>query len=81
MLIFFGVYLFLVSNIFSEIIFGLKNILGTGTDSSYSSSLSEDEINAIFSNEANIQEVVVSTGSTSTESVVEEITSSGAENQ
>ncbi len=55
-LVFFGVYLFIASNIFSEIIFGLKNILGSGDrSSSISRSVSQDEIDALFSNEVNVE--------------------------
>lgn len=84
MLIFFGVYLFIASNIFSEVIFGLKNLLGTSTPVS-SSSLSQEEIDALFSGEADI-EVEVPADITQTGSEVEETptqweTSTGAENQ
>lgn len=84
MLIFFGVYLFIASNIFSEVIFGLKNLLGTSTPVS-SSALSQEEIDALFSGEANI-EVEVPADITQTGSEVEETpiqweTSTGAENQ
>lgn len=58
MLVFFGLYLFIVSNIFSEIVFGLKNLLGSGTENSTSSALSQDEIDALFSNEAIIDATV-----------------------
>jgi preprotein translocase SecE subunit len=55
MLVFFGLYLFLASNIFSEIIFGLKSLLGPESTPSVSSSLSQDEIDSLFSNEAQIE--------------------------
>jgi preprotein translocase SecE subunit len=57
-LVFFGLYLFIASNIFSEIVFGLKSLLGTDTGSSISSALSQDEIDALFSNEATIDATV-----------------------
>ena len=63
-LVFFGVYLFIASNIFSEVIFGLKNVLGTESATSNSSTMSQDEIDALFSNEVEIQ--------TSSEEIVED---------
>jgi len=71
LLTFFAVYLFLVSNIFSEIVFALKNTFGTNNGSAVSSSLSDEEIDALFSNEAIITTTSstgeISTGSVSTE--------------
>jgi len=55
MLVAFGVYLFIASNIFSEIIFGLKDILGTGESVSGQSGLTDEEIDALFSNEVQIK--------------------------
>lgn len=58
-LVVFGIYLFAVSNIFSEIIFGLKNILGTGTEVTGQSGLTDEEIDALFSNEVQIESLEV----------------------
>jgi preprotein translocase SecE subunit len=55
MLVFFGIYLFIASNVFSEVIFGLKSILGSEAQKSNSSSMSQDEIDALFSDEAQIE--------------------------
>ena len=71
-LVFFGVYLFIASNIFSEIIFGLKNILGTGTEVTGQSGLTEEEIDALFSDEVQID-------ATTSEGTVIENTISGVE--
>ncbi len=51
----FWIYLFIASNIFSEIIFGLKSILGTWTESTGQSGLTEEEIDALFSDEVQIE--------------------------
>ena len=63
LLIAFGAYLFVASNIFSEIIFGLKDAAGTSTPTSAWSSLSDEEIDALFSNEVQIDAVSSSTWS------------------
>ena len=55
MLIAFWVYLFIASNIFSEIIFGLKNVLGTGQEVVGQSGLTDEDIDALFSNEVQIE--------------------------
>jgi len=62
-LIAFGLYLFIASNIFSEIIFALKDILGTGTEVTGQSWLTDQEIDALFSNEAQIETTDSSSGS------------------
>lgn len=54
-LIAFWIYLFIASNIFSEIIFGLKDVLGTGTQVTGQSGLTDEEIDALFSNEVQIE--------------------------
>jgi len=51
----FWIYLFVFSNIFSTIVFGLKDLIrGESAAPSQSSSLSEEEIDALFSNEVDI---------------------------
>jgi len=56
MLIAFWVYLFIASNIFSEIIFGLKSILWPeGSQAVGQSGLTDEEIDALFSNEVQIE--------------------------
>lgn len=77
MLVFFGVYLFVASNIFSEIIFGLKNILGPESTTSVSSSMSQDEIDALFSQEVHIDGDHDDTMSGSALEVSEESTATG----
>lgn len=59
-LIAFGLYLFIASNIFSEIIFGLKNVLWTRTEVSGQSGLTDEEIDALFSNEVQIDATTAS---------------------
>ena len=54
-LVAFGIYLFIASNIFSEVIFGLKNLLGTWTEVTGQSGLTEEDIDALFSNEVQIE--------------------------
>jgi preprotein translocase SecE subunit len=61
LLVFFGVYLFLASNVFSEIIFELKRVLGPDTVSTSSSSMSQEDIDALFSQEAQIDMTTVGT--------------------
>ena len=60
MLVVFGLYLFIASNIFSEIIFGLKDILGTWESVSGQSGLTDEEIDALFSNEVQIEATTAS---------------------
>ncbi len=80
-LIFFGIYLFIASNVFSEIIFGLKNILGSETVSTNSSSMTQDEIDALFSNEAQVETITEQSASgaavETVVDIVEETTSTG----
>lgn len=55
-LVLFGTYLFIASNIFSTIVFGLKDMLGTNSGTSnVSSSLTDEEIDALFSWESQIE--------------------------
>ncbi len=56
LLILFGTYLFIFSNIFSTIIFGLKDLFGLNLagNTSINSSLTDEEIDALFSDEATI---------------------------
>lgn len=54
-LVAFGIYLFIASNIFSEVIFGLKDLLGTWTEVTGQSGLTEEDIDALFSNEVQIE--------------------------
>ena len=72
LLTFFAIYLFLVSNIFSEIVFALKSAFWIES-SSVSTTLSDEEIDALFSDEASITDEVsneeVLSGSVSTGSV------------
>lgn len=88
MLIAFWVYLFIASNIFSEIIFGLKNILWPEVSQTVGQSgLTDEEIDALFSNEVQIEtsqsgENTESTISWEQESDVEDqSTSSGSESE
>lgn len=78
MLVAFGVYLFIASNIFSEIIFGLKDILGTGTEITGQSWLTDEEIDALFSNEVQIEATTGSGEQIQTTVSGSEETSSGA---
>lgn len=53
MLMVFGLYLFAFSNIFSNIVFGLKDIFGT-ENTSVNRSISNNELDALFSAEATV---------------------------
>lgn len=83
MLVFFGVYLFIASNIFSEVIFGLKSLLGSETVSTNSTGLSQEEIDALFSDEAHVEVETLETESGSTIEIVEseEVTATGEVSQ
>jgi preprotein translocase SecE subunit len=73
LLAFFGVYLFIASNIFSEVIFGLKSVLGPDTGTNSSSSMSQEDVDAIFSQEVQIDVA----NDTQSGSVEEEATGTG----
>lgn len=70
----FGAYLFVFSNIFSNIMFALKDMFGSKGTTNVSSSLSDEEIEALFSGEAK-PEIKVETASGSADvSIVTEKT-------
>ncbi len=75
LLTFFAIYLFLVSNIFSEIVFTLKNTFGNATPAGSSSSLTDEEIDALFSNEATLEQIE----DTSTGSVEQSVSGTGGQ--
>lgn len=60
----FGVYLFIASNIFSGVIFSLKDIFGTGEQVTGQSGLTEEEIDALFSDEVQIETSSTASGDT-----------------
>jgi len=80
MLVAFGVYLFIASNIFSEIIFGLKNILWPEVSQGVGQSgLTDEEIDALFSNEVQIETTQSGAILEDTISDIEEITTENQE--
>lgn len=84
----FGLYLFAFSNLFSNIVFWLKDLIGIESTSNVSSSMSDEEIQAIINGNSddNVNLEITATGSTGLEVESESIeitesTATGAENQ
>lgn len=79
-LVVFWIYLFIASNLFSEVIFWLKNLLGTEAEISQQSRLTDEEIDALFSDEVQIEattasgEIIENTISGSEETSIDEAT-------
>lgn len=68
----FGLYLFVFSTVFSNIMFSLKDTFGGGSSTSVSSSLSDEEIDALFSGEAKPEVKVESTSGSAQVSIKSE---------